>query len=213
MPTQIPDRNLFMMCESLNRAALRPLPEGISVRFCLPEEIDIWKMMHFDDPAIAKEHKGFMDNYFDSVYGAKRDLFFERCLFACDTNDTPIGTCFVWKAYDRVNTIHWYKVLLPYEGRGIGRALLSEVMKDLPEDMYPIYLHTQPSSYRAIKLYSDFGFALITDPMIGPRENHLQECLPILKEYMPEKDFAHLTFRPAGEDLLKAAASSDISEF
>jgi hypothetical protein len=27
---------------------------------------------------------------------------------------------------------------------------------------YPVYLHIQPSSFRAIKLYSDFGFSLLS---------------------------------------------------
>lgn len=213
MPTEIPDLNLFMMCEKLNRDALRPLPEGYHMRYGREDELDIWKAMHFDDPAVAREYHGYMGKYFDAVYAPKGDLFFRRCLYVCDKNDVPVGTCFVWKAYDRVNTIHWYKVLLPYENRGIGRALLSETMKDLDDSDYPVYLHTQPSSYRAIKLYSDFGFAFVTDPVVGHRENHLQQCLPILKEYMPEKDFENLRFAPAGKDFLDAAASSDVEQF
>lgn len=213
MPMEIPDLNLFMMCKALNRLALRPLPDGVSVRPCRPDELDIWKAIHFDDPAAREQYKSYMGEYFDNVYAKEGDLFFRKCLFACDEKDAPIGTCFVWKAYGRVNTIHWYKVLPSHEGKGIGRALLSEVMKDLPKKEYPVYLHTQPSSYRAIKLYTDFGFALITDPMVGYRENHLERCLPILKEYMPQKDFDSLRFCPAGEDLLAAAKTTAVSEF
>ena len=57
-----------------------------------------------------------------------------------------------------------------------------------------VFLHTQPSSFRAIKLHSDFGFAFLTDPIIGYRKNDLEECLTILKEHMPQKDFEKLQF-------------------
>ena len=60
-----------------------------------------------------------------AVYAPHGELFFERCRFAC-VDGAPVGTCFVWKAYGRVNTVHWFKVLRAYEGRGIGRALLTD---------------------------------------------------------------------------------------
>lgn len=84
--------------------------------------------MPFDDMKSAKEYNGFMTEYFNDVYGSKEDLFFQKCLFVCDKNDTPIGTCFAWKAYEKISTIHWFKVRKNYEGSGIGRALLSIVM-------------------------------------------------------------------------------------
>jgi hypothetical protein len=86
-------------------------------------------------------------------------------------------------------------------------------MSSLTENDYPIYLHTQPSSFRAIKLYSDFGFALLTDPIIGYRQNHLEECLPILKAHMLQKDFEKLQFTKAPENFLKAVKSSTINQF
>ena len=56
------------------------------------------------------------------------------------------------------------KRVLANEGKGLGRALLTEILKNAG---LPIYLHTQPTPARAIKLYSDFGFKLTTDPIIG----------------------------------------------
>jgi GNAT superfamily N-acetyltransferase len=91
-----------------------------------------------------------MTAFFDGVYAKKGDLFYETCLFVCDANDRPIATCFAWKAYDRITTIHWLKVAKEYEGIGSGRALLSIVMQGLSEDEYPVFPHTQPGSFRAI---------------------------------------------------------------
>lgn len=209
----IPEKNLFMMCKALNSNAISELSDEYHVRTCRRDELDIWKEMPFDDVKSAKEYNGFMTEYFNDVYGSKEDLFFQKCLFVCDKNDTPIGTCFAWKAYEKISTIHWFKVRKNYEGSGIGRALLSIVMRSIKENDYPVFLHTQPSSFRAIKLYSDFGFAFLTDPIIGYRKNDLEECLTILKEHMPQKDFEKLQFAEAPEDFLKAVKSSKINQF
>ena len=213
MGNEIPDKNLFMICKALNHNALSGLPEAYHVRPCRRDELEIWKAMPFDDAETAAENSAYMSKFFHDVYGNQEGLFFEKCLFVCDRNDTPVGTCFAWKAYGLFTSIHWFKVLKGYEGRGIGRALLSIVMRGIKENEYPVFLHTQPASYRAIKLYSDFGFAFLTDPMIGNRTNDLEECLPILKACMPRKEYEKLRFTKAPDDFLRAAETSRINEF
>ena len=154
-----------------------------------------------------------MTRYFQNVYAAKEAEYFARCLFVREASGAPVGTAFLWRAYGRVNTLHWLKVRREYEGRGIGRALLTRLLMPLAPEEYPVYLHTQPSSYRAIKLYTDFGFALLTDARIGPRENHLAQSLPVLRQAMPPAAYAKLAFAQAPEALLAAAASRDVDEF
>lgn len=210
---EIPDKNLFMMCSELNREALRPLPEGFHIRKCRKSELAVWMDFPFDDPMEARQYRGFMESYYRDVYGNKEDRFYEKCLFVCDAHDRPVATCFAWRAYDRITTIQWWKVLKQYEGRGIGRALLSVVMQSLSEADFPVFLHTQPSSYRAIKLYADFGFRLLSNPVIGTRTNDLEECLPILREHMPEQAYRTLGITEAPDFFLEAVSSSPIVEF
>ena len=92
----------------------------------------------------------------------------------------------------------------------MNSALLSLLLKDLPASELPIYLHTQPESFRAIKLYSDFGFELLIDARFGPRENHLEASLPYLKAQMPAEDFARLRFSAAPPDF--HASLADVSD-
>ena len=213
MSEEIPEKNLFMMCTFLNANALRELPKGYFVRLCRKDELDIWKAMQFDSSELAREYDGFMTEYYNQVYLPKGDLFFKRCLFVCNKDDKPIGTCFLWKSYNQIWTIQWFKVVKEYEGKGIGRALLSHVMRSLPYEEYPIFLHTHPSGYRAIKLYSDVGFKLLTDSVIGHRKNELEESLPILEKFMPKEDFEKLQFTQAPLSFLTAVHSSNIDEF
>jgi ribosomal protein S18 acetylase RimI-like enzyme len=208
------DGNLFMMCEQINVGAFHPLPMGYAIRNCRKNEIALWKSFPFDTAELAGQYEPFMTEYFDKVYAPKGDLFFERCLFVVEQNtDKPVATCFAWQAYGSVTTIHWLKVLKAYEGNGIGRALLSAVMSALDVSVYPVYLHTQPGSFRAIKLYDDFGFSLIDNSQVGNRTNDLQASLPYLKEVMPASVFSSLKFSTAPKEFIAAVEKSDTAEF
>lgn len=210
---EIPDKNIFMMCEALNRNSLTDLPASYSIRSCRPDELGTWKTMPFDDADLAKEYEGFMSDYFTTTYGGKEELFFAKTLFVCDRQDKPIATCLSWKAYNEFNTIQWFKVLKEYEGQGIGRALLSIIMQELEMRDYPVYLHTQPSSFRAIKLYSDFGFSLLSGDNFGIRKNDLDECLPILEKFMPREYFQKLRTTTAPKEFEDTVNQHDTNQF
>jgi GNAT superfamily N-acetyltransferase len=213
MLEQLPNLNIFMLCEQVNKIAYKEMPKSYRIRLCRPEELHIWKSMPFDDEQTANQYLSFMDDFFDAVYAPKGNLFFEKCLFVVDKNDNPVGTCFSWKAYDVVTTMGWYKVKKEYEGKGIGRALLTKVMRSLSLSDYPVLLHTQPDSDRAIKLYSDFGFKLLTDARVGKRTNHIKDCLPILKNTMPKKDFDNLKFTTAPKPILDFLSTQTLDAF
>ena len=199
----VSQRDLFMMCEQMNSEAVSALPDGYRARNCRRDELDVWMRMQFDDPCEAEKELPFMADYFSRVYESNKDLFFQSCLFVCDKCDNPIGTVFIWKIYEEFNTLHWLKVRKEYENRGIGRALLSIVLRGLQAQDYPVYLHTHPANFRAIKLYSDFGFRLLSDPVIGCRPNGLQESLPFLQRYMTKEAFRNLKVVEAPRPFLK----------
>jgi len=213
MIEDIPDLDLFMMCPQLDRRALSPLPVGYHIRNCRKDEYETWKAFPFDNPGEADAYADFMTEFFQSTYGGQEDLFFANTLYVCDHNDKPIATCLLWKAYGLFNTIHWLKVVKEKEGLGIGRALLSALLQDLPDTAFPIYLHTQPGSYRAIKLYADFGFTILTDPVIGTRTNDWGACRPILQQYMPKEAFASLRTCSAPAFFIQQLANFETVEF
>lgn len=140
---EIPYQNLFMVCMQLNPKAFSKLPEGYHFRLCREDELEFWKRFHFDESTDADKYNGFMTDYYEKHYAPKGDLFFQKCLFVCDTKDIPVATCFLWKQYDKYTTVHWFKTLKKYESQGIGRVLMSELFKSVHPRDYPIYLHTQ----------------------------------------------------------------------
>ena len=197
--------HLFMVCESPNFAAFRDLPKGFLIRLCRPDELEIWKRI-----AVDKAYMDYVTDYFNRTYAPRLSEFFRRCTFVCDAKDKPVATSFIWKSYGQINTIGWTRTLPQYEGKGLGRALLSGILRDAE---YPIYLHTQPTSIKAIKLYSDFGFKLITNPITGYRKNNLTESLPLLQKVMAKADYASLQFIEVDDTLHKAALLNECAEF
>ena len=137
-------------------------------------------------------------------------IFFRRCLFVCDSADKSVASGFIWRSYRQINTVAWLAVIPEYEGRGLGRALISKILSDTK---FPVYLHTQPTSARAIKLYSDFGFKLVTNPTVGYRKNDIEKSLEYLHAVLPPADFKKLRFATANEELLIAALLSETAEF
>ena len=87
-----PDSNVFLMSEKPNPAAASPLPPGITLRPCRPDELELWKAFPFDDPEIATAQREYMAQFFARTYAPKGDLFFQTCLFACYEQDEPVGT-------------------------------------------------------------------------------------------------------------------------
>lgn len=172
---EIPDYNIFMMCEELNKSALGKLKSGYYFRNCRPNEFEIWKAFPFDNVTVPVEYESFMNQIIHDTYSSDLDTFFDNTIFVCNKDDKPVATCSHWRAYGKFTSIQWLKTIKDYEGHGLGRAVLSEIMKKFSSDDYPVYLHTQPGSFRAIKLYADFGFKLLKGGQIGHRINELEK--------------------------------------
>ena len=199
------ENNLFLQCVEPNRNAFRPMPNGFTTRLCKKNELGIWKEIWADG-----KYMDFVNWYYNEVYAPHGDEFFRRVTFAVDENDKPVATSGIWCSYGKINTVLLFHVLPKYEGLGIGRGLFTDVLE---KTAFPIYAHTHPIASRAIGLYSDFGFKLITDPVVGYRENNLQESLPYLKETLPEKVYANLKTTKANSGLLEAALLREMAEF
>ena len=194
--------DLFLQCDRPNPEAFRPLPRGFSTRPCRREELIIWKTIFAQG-----KYMDYVNLYYEKVYAPYEDEFFRRCIFAVDERDRPVATSGIWLSYGKINTVLGFFVLPEYGGRGIGRGLLSEVMKHAE---YPLYVHTHPIARAAIKLYVDFGFQFITNPVIGYRKNNLQESLPYLKDVLSETSLQTVKANPA---LLEAARLNEFAEF
>lgn len=74
--------------------------------------------------------------------------------FLATADDVPCGAC-RWRKTDGGYKLERFAVLKAYRGKGVGQALVRNILEALPENASPVYLNAQLD---AMPLYSKFGF-------------------------------------------------------
>ncbi len=101
--------------------------------------------------------------WFDQEFGPDRGPLAERQFYILNPRRTPVGTGTAWLSDDCPEhwpgKIHWLAILPEYQGRGLGKALLTLICNRLRElAHHGAYLLTSSARVIAIRLYSSFGF-------------------------------------------------------
>lgn len=205
----LPDKNLFMMCPEYWPATFGPFPDGFLVREMKEADLPAWMAMPFDNPRDAKAHHSYMEQYVTRVYGPDLHRFFDQTTVV-EQDGHMVGVCTRWKAYGKIETVQWLKVKPECEGVGLGRALMSRLLEHAE---FPVYLHTQPESFRAIGLYADMGFLLLDGERFGGRVNHLDESMPYLQQRMTPQAFRKLRTTAAPASFLEVMAEAQTNDF
>ena len=160
----IPYKSIIMRCDSINRNAFSEAEECFSIVKYKPGMKSVW----IEIQKAAGQFEGYSDadiaDYFEKTFLYDSSEIDERCFFLKDNvEEACIGTCCAWfsnKGKRIVPVLHWLAVVPTHRNRGCARMLITYVLKYF-EQKYgnqAVYLHTQPESYQAIKLYNDFGF-------------------------------------------------------
>ena len=110
----------------------------------------------FEDVSDAKR-------YFEDEFIKENVDLSNYCYFVESPKGKVVATASLWfgKHFDEgiKYRLHWLSVHPDYRGKGLGKALISYILKDekLKGEKY-VYLKTQTWSYKAIDLYLKFGF-------------------------------------------------------
>ena len=144
------------------------LPEGFSlVKYKDGYEKD-WAKIQTDleqFESIDEALKCFKDTFLDVT-----DDVYRKCFFIQNKYGENIATASIWNGNHFGKTlqrIHWVAVSKEYQGLGLAKSLVSaalDVFNELGFKDY-IYLTSQVSSYKALNIYSKFGFIPYTDKM------------------------------------------------
>jgi GNAT superfamily N-acetyltransferase len=176
-----PQKNLplKMIRASLDGLPEFALPDGFPLRWYQPGDEAHWRRIHLAaerfieitpelfgkqfgvgeerglQPALAHEHSSGMNS-------ALRDLRERQC-YLLDPRGEVIGTGAAWFDDDfegaRWGRVHWMAILPEFQGRGLGKGLLTAICRRLQELGHQrAYLHTSAARIPAIKLYLRFGF-------------------------------------------------------
>lgn len=134
------------------------------------------------------------EQYFISTYCSNKTLdITKRCVFAVNEKNEIVGSCIAWKDLRNdtlVASLHWLVVSTQHQGKGIGKALCQKVMQIfLENDEFPVYIHTQPWSYKAIILYVRQGFKIQKTDTFSQYENQFDFAMNTLKKILPEDQY------------------------
>ena len=83
-----------------------------------------------------------------------------RCFFLFHDNKA-VATATAWYGEfegEPAGRLHWVAVKKEFQGRGFSKIIVSEALSYLREYYSLAYLTTQPSSFKAIKIYLREGF-------------------------------------------------------
>ncbi len=120
------------------------------------------------------------EKYFVETYLQKTESF-PNILFAMNKDNEIIGSCIAWqdmRGTNSVSSLHWLVVDERYQRLGLGRALCIAVMNIYVErGALPVYIHTQPWSWKAILLYTSLGFKLQKTDAFSHYENEYEKAM------------------------------------
>ena len=192
----IPFYNIILRCDSYFTAA-PVLRNDYEFRMYQNGDERKWAQLEYEIGDFNSVNEA--ERYFLSTYCSENVLdITERCVFAVNEKDEIVGSCIAWKDLKDdifVASLHWLVVSTQYQGMGIGKALCQKVMQIFnTKDEFPVYIHTQPWSYKAITLYIRQGFKIQKTDSFSQYENQFNFAMNTLKKVLPEKQYEELAY-------------------
>jgi len=186
----IPFCNIILKCSKYSYREVI-LPEGFRI---VPFENGFeraWAGMEF---AVGDFHsEKAAAEYFNTVYMCDLNHSREKMRFLLNEKRQVIGSCIAWQDIRNdipVSSLHWLIVDEKYQGQKLGRALCNDTMRIFQQDNgFPVYIHTQPWSWKAILLYLSCGFKIQRTDTFSNYVNEYDKAMKVLKRIMDDKQY------------------------
>jgi len=185
----IPFYNTILRCDRFISQEY-VLPDGFEIVGYRAGDERSWAKLEFDIGDFESIQKA--EEYFTSNYLSESERL-QNILFLMNPEKCVIGSCIAWQ--DRRNdttvaSLHWLVVDEAYQGRGLGRALCLAAMNRFAEQgEFPVYIHTQPWSWKAILLYLSIGFRIQKEDTFSHYENQFEKAMEVLHGVVEERFF------------------------
>jgi GNAT superfamily N-acetyltransferase len=146
--------------EGIPQAAL---PSGYSMRLYEPGDKKLWLKIQ----TRTERFNQITPRWFRQEFGADDSPLRERQFFLFGPGGDPLGTGTAWRDQELggelLGRVHWLAVLPGFQGRGLGKVLLSAVCAQLRTLGHKsAYLATSTARLPALGLYLRYGFVPLT---------------------------------------------------
>ena len=180
-------KNVIMRCDYIKDIEDIKLPVGYKFKTFEVGDEKQWGILEYkigDFDTINEAIDYFKMNYMNDI-----DKLKKRCVLVVNENNKIVSSCIAWKDKKdnkNVASLHWLITDETYQNKGIGTATLLktlQIFKNFGE--IPVYIHTQPWSYKAIYLYNKYGFKITKTDSFASYENQFDEAMRILENLNP----------------------------
>ena len=190
----IPFYNTILRCDAYQRHNIT-LPLGYSFSPYRAGYEKEWAKLEYDIGDFNSLEDA--ENYFKRAYMQDMPFLSESAVFLLNRDERVIGSCIAWRdGKDNsafVSSLHWLIVGEEYQGKGLGKLLCCQTMNIFAaRNKFPVYIHTQPWSWKAILLYLSLGFRLQKNDSFSNYNNQYHEAMMALKAILSEKQYAML---------------------
>jgi len=188
----IPFYNVILKCKAYKNSEII-LKSGYRFKNYEPGDENSWAKLEyeigdFDSVNEAKEY--FIDNY------CKNQEIRKRCFFVLNSENEIVGSCTAWKDKkdnENVASLHWLVVSSKERNKGLGKALCQKVLNFFHEEnKFPVYIHTQPWSYKAILLYINLGFKIQISDTFSSYKNEYGKAMKTLNNILSIEQYEKL---------------------
>jgi ribosomal protein S18 acetylase RimI-like enzyme len=152
-----------MFRPNMDSIPLYPLPPGYSFKLYNPNTNDDQKWAEIAAAAgefrsIQQGHEFFVKTFLNDK---DSHLLPERLYFLVNPEGRYIGTAMAW--VDKLDeeeqgSLFWVSIIPEYQGKKLAKPLVSTVLHKISEFSDKCFLGSQTTSWKAINMYSDFGF-------------------------------------------------------
>ena len=188
----IPFHNVILRCDQYTATPVL-LPEGFCVVSYQKGYEKDWAGMEYSIGDFNSTQEA--EDYFMSTYLSKESNH-ENCRFLLSPDKKVIGSCIAWNDFRNdtpVSSLHWLAVDENYQGMGLGKALCLATMNIFAEKGgTPVYIHTEPWSWKAILLYLSIGFRLQKTDTFSHYENQYDNAMETLKGVVSEQQYERM---------------------
>jgi len=186
----IPFYNTILKCNHYQSRAIH-LPRGFYFKQYQKGYEKAWAALEYEIGDFESQIEA--ESYFADTYLTNEKELLKRGVFLVNEQEEVVGSCIAWfdnRQREIVSSLHWLVVSPRYQGRGLGRALCQKVMQIFSDlDELPVYIHTQPWSYKAIFLYISLGFKLQKTDTFSHYQNQYDLSISTLKKIVDTKHY------------------------